>query len=223
MLDRWVPLSPVSPTPVQPMERLGRALDLEPGRLWVKRDDLTGLGRGGGKLGKILRPFPRMHYDEAVKKVNASGASMTWGDDFGAPQEEAVAKDLDRPVMVHRYPAAIKAFYMQPDPADAQRARPARSLPQLQGTFGFRSPGRSAPPVRVRPPLELRERVRRPAGPIARDAPAAGGGQRRLAGREQPPGWPPSRCRTSRVSCPPRGSLTQAAAGAYTPIIVLVR
>jgi D-cysteine desulfhydrase family pyridoxal phosphate-dependent enzyme len=53
MLDRWVPLSPVSPTPVQPMERLGRALGLEPGRLWVKRDDLTGLGGGGNKVRKL--------------------------------------------------------------------------------------------------------------------------------------------------------------------------
>ncbi len=53
MLDQWVPLSPVSPTPVQPMHRLGAALGLEPGRLWVKRDDLTGLGGGGNKVRKL--------------------------------------------------------------------------------------------------------------------------------------------------------------------------
>jgi D-cysteine desulfhydrase len=53
MLDQWVPLSPVSPTPVQPMDRLGRALGLAPGRLWVKRDDLTGLGGGGNKVRKL--------------------------------------------------------------------------------------------------------------------------------------------------------------------------
>ena len=53
MLDRWVPLSPVSPTPVQPMGRLGHALGLAPGRLWVKRDDLTGLGGGGNKVRKL--------------------------------------------------------------------------------------------------------------------------------------------------------------------------
>ncbi|MGK2950047.1 MAG: D-cysteine desulfhydrase family protein [Acidimicrobiales bacterium] len=52
-LDRWVPLSPVSPTPVQPMDRLGAALGLEPGRLWVKRDDLTGLAGGGNKVRKL--------------------------------------------------------------------------------------------------------------------------------------------------------------------------
>jgi 1-aminocyclopropane-1-carboxylate deaminase/D-cysteine desulfhydrase-like pyridoxal-dependent ACC family enzyme len=53
MLDQWVPLSPVSPTPVQPMDRLGGALGLDPGRLWVKRDDLTGLGGGGNKVRKL--------------------------------------------------------------------------------------------------------------------------------------------------------------------------
>jgi D-cysteine desulfhydrase family pyridoxal phosphate-dependent enzyme len=53
MLDRWVPLSPVSPTPVQRMDRLGEALGLAPGRLWVKRDDLTGLGGGGNKVRKL--------------------------------------------------------------------------------------------------------------------------------------------------------------------------
>ena len=53
MLDQRVALSPVSPTPVQPMDRLGGALGLEPGRLWVKRDDLTGLGGGGNKVRKL--------------------------------------------------------------------------------------------------------------------------------------------------------------------------
>ncbi len=53
MLDQWVSLSPVCPTPVQRMDRLGSALGLEPGRLWVKRDDLTGLGGGGNKVRKL--------------------------------------------------------------------------------------------------------------------------------------------------------------------------
>ncbi len=53
MLDRRVPLSAVSPTPVQPMDRLGAALGLPPGRLWVKRDDLTGLAGGGNKVRKL--------------------------------------------------------------------------------------------------------------------------------------------------------------------------
>jgi D-cysteine desulfhydrase family pyridoxal phosphate-dependent enzyme len=53
MLDRFLTLSPVSPTPVQPMDRLGAELGLAPGRLWVKRDDLTGLGGGGNKVRKL--------------------------------------------------------------------------------------------------------------------------------------------------------------------------
>jgi len=53
VLDRFVALSPVSPTPVQPMDRLGAELGLAAGRLWVKRDDLTGLGGGGNKVRKL--------------------------------------------------------------------------------------------------------------------------------------------------------------------------
>jgi asparaginyl-tRNA synthetase len=87
-----------------------------------RKEELKVLERDVAKLEKVLPPFPRVHYNDAVKKVNESGVSMAWGDDFGAPQEEAVAKGFDRPVMVHRYPAEIKAFYMQPDPADAKHA-----------------------------------------------------------------------------------------------------
>jgi asparaginyl-tRNA synthetase len=87
-----------------------------------RREELKVLERDLAKLEKVLPPFQRLHYNDAVKKVNAEGVAMPWGDDFGAPQEEAVAKGYDRPVMVHRYPAEIKAFYMQPDPADPKHA-----------------------------------------------------------------------------------------------------
>jgi asparaginyl-tRNA synthetase len=87
-----------------------------------RKEELKVLGRDVAALEKVLPPFPRLHYNDAVKKVNEAGVAMPWGDDFGAPQEEAVAKGLDRPVLVHRYPADIKAFYMQPDPADPKHA-----------------------------------------------------------------------------------------------------
>jgi asparaginyl-tRNA synthetase len=87
-----------------------------------RKEELKVLERDTAKLEKITVPFHRIHYNDAVRKVNESGVEMAWGDDFGAPQEEAVAKGLDRPVMVHRYPAEIKAFYMQPDPADPKHA-----------------------------------------------------------------------------------------------------
>jgi len=87
-----------------------------------RQEELKVLGRDTAALQKVRPPFPRLHYNEAVAKVNGSGVSMEWGDDFGAPQEEAVARGFDRPVMVHRYPAQIKAFYMQPDPKDPKHA-----------------------------------------------------------------------------------------------------
>ena len=87
-----------------------------------RKEELKVLGRDTSKLEKVVPPFHRLHYNEAVKKVNEAKVGMAWGDDFGAPQEEAVAAGFDRPVMVHRYPAEIKAFYMQPDPTDAKHA-----------------------------------------------------------------------------------------------------
>jgi asparaginyl-tRNA synthetase len=87
-----------------------------------RKEELKVLGRDPASLEKVKPPFPRLHYNEAVAKVTGSGVPMEWGDDFGAPQEEAVAKGFDRPVMVHRYPSQIKAFYMQPDPKDPKHA-----------------------------------------------------------------------------------------------------
>lgn len=87
-----------------------------------RKEDLKVIGRDTASLERIQPPFPRLQYNDAVRKVNDAGAAMTWGEDFGAPQEEAVAKGFDRPVMVHRYPAHIKAFYMQPDPQDSRHA-----------------------------------------------------------------------------------------------------
>ncbi len=83
-----------------------------------RREELKVLERDVKPLEAVVPPFPRLHYNDAVKKVNGLGVEMKWGDDFGAPQEEAVAKGEGRPVMVHRFPAEIKAFYMQPDPDD---------------------------------------------------------------------------------------------------------
>lgn len=87
-----------------------------------RRNDLKELERDPAPLEKVVPPFPRLHYNDAVKKVNAANVEMKWGDDFGAPQEEAVAAGADRPVIVHRFPSHVKAFYMQPDPTDAKHA-----------------------------------------------------------------------------------------------------
>ncbi len=63
-----------------------------------------------------MPPFPRITYTEAIEILNRAGNPMQWGDDFGGDEETILASQYDRPVMVTRFPAAFKAFYMQPDP-----------------------------------------------------------------------------------------------------------
>jgi asparaginyl-tRNA synthetase len=87
-----------------------------------RRADLRGIGRDISKLEKVEPPFPRISYDDAVKSLkegHAKGeleANFEWGGDFGSPDETYLSAQFDRPVMVHRYPAQVKAFYMEPDP-----------------------------------------------------------------------------------------------------------
>ena len=87
-----------------------------------RRADLQAIGRDISKLEKIEPPFPRISYDEAVKNFqegHAKGALETkfeWGGDLGSPDETYLSAQFDKPVMVHRYPAKVKAFYMEPDP-----------------------------------------------------------------------------------------------------------
>ena len=84
--------------------------------------DLQAIGRDISKLEKIEPPFPRISYDDAVKMLqegHAKGVLETrfeWGGDLGSPDETYLSAQFDRPVMVHRYPAKVKAFYMEPDP-----------------------------------------------------------------------------------------------------------
>ncbi len=87
-----------------------------------RRADLQVIGRDITKLEKIEAPFPRITYDEAAKmlqEAHAKGAlenKFEWGGDLGSPDETYISSQFDKPVMVHRYPAKIKAFYMEPDP-----------------------------------------------------------------------------------------------------------
>lgn len=79
--------------------------------------ELKTLGRDISKLEKVQAPFPRMHYDEAIKFLHENGFDdIEWGDDFGAPHETAIANSFDKPVFITHYPKAIKPFYMEPDP-----------------------------------------------------------------------------------------------------------
>ena len=87
-----------------------------------RQPELKALERDVSKLEKILPPFPRISYDEAVGMLQKSGSEIQWGGDFGGGDETIISQQFDKPVMVHRYPTAIKAFYMEPDPLRADVA-----------------------------------------------------------------------------------------------------
>jgi len=93
-----------------------------------KSRELETLKRDIKKLEHIKPPFPRITYEEAVGVLQKHGNPAKFGDDFGGDEETIISSAYDRPVMVHHYPAAIKAFYMQPD---AQRPDLALSFDML--------------------------------------------------------------------------------------------
>jgi asparaginyl-tRNA synthetase len=88
---------------------VGRALE-------QRKKELQVLERDTSKLEKVVSPFPRISYDQAVEIIKKRGLPFEWGGDFGAPDETALSEEFDRPICVHRYPSAVKAFYMKPDP-----------------------------------------------------------------------------------------------------------
>ena len=92
--------------------------------------ELATLERDVAKLEKIKPPFPRITYDDAIKVLQKNGNPAKWGDDFGGDEETIISKEFDRPVVIHRYPAAMKAFYMA---TDAER-------PELSLSFDMIAP-----------------------------------------------------------------------------------
>ena len=81
-----------------------------------RRSELQVLQRDVTKLEKCTPPFPRLSYDDAVKILQEKGSEIQWGGDFGGGDETILSESLDKPVLVHRYPSQVKAFYMAPDP-----------------------------------------------------------------------------------------------------------
>ncbi|MDP6570559.1 MAG: asparagine--tRNA ligase [Candidatus Marinimicrobia bacterium] len=81
-----------------------------------RKPELETLERDMSVLEHIKAPFPRVSYTECVDILNKGGIEFQWGDDFGSPEETFIAEQFNQPVMVHRFPAAIKAFYMKRDP-----------------------------------------------------------------------------------------------------------
>jgi len=84
--------------------------------LKTRAAELKLLERDTSKLADITAPFPKISYDDAVKLLQEKGSEIQWGDDLGAPDETLLGEHFQKPVFVHRFPSAIKAFYMKPDP-----------------------------------------------------------------------------------------------------------
>ena len=98
--------------------------------------ELQVLERDTTQLERVSPPFPRIHYDEAVRMINEAAARgelvpgyedpvpvIEWGDDFGSPHETYLAAQFEKPVFVHHYPTQVKAFYMEPEPGRGEVCR----------------------------------------------------------------------------------------------------
>ena len=83
-----------------------------------RQEELKELERDTAPLERVVPPFPRISYTEAVARVNALGSELTWGSDLGGDDETLLAKEYDRPVFVYNYPKQVKAFYMKENPDD---------------------------------------------------------------------------------------------------------
>ncbi|HWZ86735.1 MAG TPA: asparagine--tRNA ligase [Thermoanaerobaculia bacterium] len=83
-------------------------------------EELKRLERDTTKLAAVRKPFPRITYREAIHTLQRKNFPVNFGDDLGADEEAALSADLDRPLIVSRFPVAIKSFYMQPDPKDPE-------------------------------------------------------------------------------------------------------
>lgn len=90
--------------------------------LQTRRPELEVLERDVSRLERLAPPFPRISYADAVALIKGKGLEFEDGNDFGAPDETAISEHFDLPVMVHRYPAGVKAFYMKRDPEDERYA-----------------------------------------------------------------------------------------------------
>jgi asparaginyl-tRNA synthetase len=87
-----------------------------------RMEELKTLERDVSLLERIKKPFPRITYTEAIELLKKNGHDVEWGADFGGDEETTISSQFDRPVMVHSFPAAIKAFYMKRDPDDDRLA-----------------------------------------------------------------------------------------------------
>lgn len=85
-------------------------------------EELEVLERDIGKLEKVKKPFPRISYQQAIDILHKTGSDIRWGVDLGGDDETVVSQQFETPILVHRYPTKVKAFYMKEDPQDARLA-----------------------------------------------------------------------------------------------------
>jgi asparaginyl-tRNA synthetase len=83
-----------------------------------RQEELKELERDTSVLERVLPPFPRISYTEAVTRLNQLGSDIRWGSDLGGDDETLLAREYDRPVFVYNYPRQVKAFYMKENPED---------------------------------------------------------------------------------------------------------
>ena len=101
------------------MEWIERFVEAVVARILERRaEELKVLGRDISALERVRRPFPRLSYDDAARRLIEKGLPFEWGSDFGGTDETVLTEGFDRPFFVHRFPAAVKAFYMKRDPSD---------------------------------------------------------------------------------------------------------
>ena len=93
------------------IETVGRVLER-------RAEDLKMIERDTTRLEKVKGPFARIHYNEAVERLHRAGLPFEWGNDLGGTDETVLSEQFETPLFVTHYPAAVKAFYMEPDPAD---------------------------------------------------------------------------------------------------------
>ena len=87
-----------------------------------RKAELELIERDIAPLEKVTKPFPRISYDAAVDILKKKNIEFEYGNDFGAPDETAISDEFDKPLLVHRYPAQVKAFYMKNDPEQPDKA-----------------------------------------------------------------------------------------------------
>jgi asparaginyl-tRNA synthetase len=117
LTEFWMVEPEMAYATIEDVKRVGEELIVfVVGRVLEKRrSDLQALERDTSKLETVKAPFPRISYDEAVQILQKKGSEIQWGSDLGGTDETLITEDLDRPLMIDRYPSQVKAFYFQPD------------------------------------------------------------------------------------------------------------